>query len=113
MLRLLRCLVPLVFLSPVLRAEAPKASTQLQFLRTQEVPGGVGALQTLSAEFKPRSGVGPTIWLIGVSHLGTREYYAGLQKRLDTQNVVLFEGIGAQKLQEGAKADTSVGIQGK
>lgn len=100
---------------PLLRAEAPKttAASALSFIRTQSPPDGINSLQTLSAEYRPASGVGPSIWLIGVAHLGTPEYYGGLQKRLDAQTRVLFEGVGADKLSEGAKLDNSDGLQAK
>jgi|GEM_PF-1803671 len=100
--------------APFLHAEAPKtAASALTFIRTQSPPDGINSLQTLSAEYRPASGVGPSIWLIGVAHLGTPEYYGGLQKRLDAQTRVLFEGVGAEKLSEGAKLDNSEGIQAK
>ena len=53
----------------------------------------------------------PVIWLVGVAHLGTPEYYGGLQKRLDAQTSVLFEGVGADQLTKGAKLDTDSGLQ--
>ncbi|MEQ1860318.1 MAG: hypothetical protein ABMA13_10310 [Chthoniobacteraceae bacterium] len=102
----------LLLLTPALFAEAPK-TTQLNFLRTRELPGSQSVLETLSAEYKPAGGAGPSVWLIGVSHLGTPEYYAAIQKRLDAQTAVLFEGIDAGRLQQGAKADTAGGLQGQ
>jgi hypothetical protein len=114
MLRLFRLLTPLFALAPALFAEAPKtAPPQFTFLRTQEVPGKNSSLQTLSAEYKPASGNGPSIWLIGVAHLGTTEYYNAIQKRLDSQSRVLYEGVGAEKLQQGAKLESAGGIQGQ
>lgn len=108
-MRLLHLLAPLV-LAPALLAEAPK--TTLSFLRTQHTEGAPSTLQTLSAEYRPASGAGPSVWLIGVAHLGTPEYYAALQKRLDAQSSVLFEGVGGQHMTTGAKAQTG-GIQGQ
>lgn len=113
MLRLPRFLLPLLALAPALFAEAPKKVEQLAFLQTAEQAESVTGLQTLSAEYRPASGTGPSIWLIGVAHLGTPEYFAALQKRLDAQSAVLFEGVGAEHLQQGAKPDTSEGLQGK
>jgi len=106
--RLLRLLAPLL-LAPALFAEAPK-STALTFIRTQQLAGSKSALQTLSAEYQ--SGSGQSVWLIGVAHLGTPEYYAALQRRLDAQSAVLFEGVGGAQMTTGAKAETE-GIQGK
>jgi hypothetical protein len=112
MLRPFRLLAPLLALAPALLAEAPKTPTpQLTFIRGQETPEKQSALQTLSAEFKPAGGNGPSVWLIGVAHLGTAEYYKAIQKRLDSQSSVLFEGVGAEKLKEGAKLDSAGGIQ--
>lgn len=107
--RLLRLLAPLV-LAPALLAEAPP--TKLSFIRTQQLPDSKSTLQTLSAEYKPASGAGPSVWLIGVAHLGTRDYYTALQKRLDAQSAVLFEGVGGEKMTTGAKAQAG-GIQGQ
>ncbi len=36
---------------------------------------------------------GPAVWLAGVMHIGEPEYYQRLQTFLDSQTVVLFEGI--------------------
>lgn len=115
MLRSLRFLLPFVALAPALFAEVPKpaAPPQLTFLRSQESPDKLSALQTLSAEYKPASGAGPTVWLIGVAHLGTKDYYSAIQKRLDAQSAVLYEGVGGDKLKEGAKLESEGGIQGQ
>ena len=111
MSRLLRFLAPLV-LVPALFAEAPKTATTFDFIRTEQGKDGKNALQTLSAEYVPENGTGPHVWLVGVAHLGTKEYYTALQKRLDAQTTVLFEGVGGDKLSQGAKAEPE-GIQGK
>jgi len=76
MLRPLRSLAPLlaalaVLPAPFLHAEAPKTAPALSFIRTQSPPDGINSLQTLSAEYRPAAGTGPSIWLIGVAHLGT------------------------------------------
>lgn len=52
-------------------------------------------LQIAARQFVPVHGHGPVIWLTGVSHIGDANYYAALQKHLDAQTVVLFEGISA------------------
>jgi len=113
MLRLFRLLTPLLALAPALLAEAPKTAPQFTFIRGQETPAKLSSLQTLSAEYKPASGNGPSIWLIGVAHLGTSEYYTAIQKRLDAQSRVLYEGVGADKLQQGAQLESTGGIQGQ
>jgi len=111
MLRPFRLLFPVLALVPALLAEEPKSPTTLAFIRTQTSPEQVSGLQTLSQEYVPANGIGPVIWLIGVAHLGTPEYYGGLQKRLDAQTSVLFEGVGGDRLTVGAKLDNDAGIQ--
>lgn len=110
--RLLRFLAPLLLLTPALFAEAPKTATALSFIRTEQLPDSKSSLQTLSAEYKTANGTGPSVWLIGVAHLGTKEYYTEIQKRLDAQSSVLFEGVGGEKMTTGAKAESG-GIQGQ
>jgi hypothetical protein len=111
MTRLLRLFLPILALVPALVAEEAKTSTALGFIRTQPIQEQISGLQTLSQEYVPANGVGPVIWLVGVAHLGTPEYYGGLQKRLDAQTSVLFEGVGADELTKGAKLDTDSGLQ--
>jgi hypothetical protein len=100
-MRLLRFL-PVLALLPALHAEPAK----MAFLRTHD-----NGLQTLSAEYKSPDGKGPSVWLIGVAHLGSREYYDAIQKRLDSQSAVLFEGVGGEKLTSGAKAESGIQTQ--
>ena len=54
------------------------------------------ALQIAARRFVPSKGRGPVIWLSGASHVGDSNYYARLQKHLDSQALVLFEGVGAK-----------------
>lgn len=53
------------------------------------------ALATAVRSFRPARGRGPELWLVGVTHLGHRGYYGELQRLLDAQEVVLYEGVGA------------------
>jgi hypothetical protein len=114
MQRLFRFFLPLLTLAPALLAETPPpvVAGQLTFLRCQD-EGKVASLQTLSEELKSADGQGPSIWLIGVAHIGTPEYYAALQKKLDAQTTGLYEGVGEEKLKDGVKPDTKNGLQGK
>lgn len=102
-------LVPLLALA-VLRAEEPAPEN---FVRSTETPEKLSAIQTRTVEFRPASGAGPGILLVGAAHLGTPEYYAALQKRLDACSVVLFEGVGlGEALKQGPGAlDRDLGIQ--
>jgi hypothetical protein len=106
-------LIAAVVVAPRLLAEAPPTAPALAFVRGQERENQISVLETLSAEYRPASGRGPSVWLVGVTHLGTREYYAAVQKRLDAQHAVLFEGVGGGQLQLGAVPDTSQGVQGQ
>jgi hypothetical protein len=53
-------------------------------------------LQLALRQFVPVRGIGPAIWLVGVSHLGDSNYYAAIQAKLDAQSLVLFEGVSAR-----------------
>jgi hypothetical protein len=50
-------------------------------------------LQIAARQFLPAGRSGPTIWLTGASHIGESNYFRALQKHLDSQALVLFEGI--------------------
>ena len=52
-------------------------------------------LQIAVRKFVPQHRPGPTIWLVGTSHVGDPEYYRTLQAQLDAQTVVLYEGVNA------------------
>jgi hypothetical protein len=64
-------------------------------LRIEEGTNGTVALQVAVRELVPLRRKDPVIRLVGVTHLGTKEYYAGLQELLDREALVLFEGVGA------------------
>ena len=53
-------------------------------------------LQIAVRKFVPVRHRGPAIWLVGTSHIGDPNYYRALQKLLDAQNLVVFEGINAE-----------------
>ena len=83
------------------------------FLRATETQEKLSAIQTSSVEYRPVTGKGPGVWLVSVAHLGTPEYYAAIQKRLDAKTVVLFEGVGLEdQMKAGPGAAThEAGIQ--
>jgi hypothetical protein len=64
------------------------------YVRTSNNPSNTLELQIAARRFIPPRGKGPTIWLTGVSHIGTSNYFAQLQQHLDAQTLVLFEGVG-------------------
>lgn len=79
----------LLLLAARLAAAEPES-----FVRSTELPEKLSAIQTRTAEYRPTNGAGPSIVLVGAAHLGTAEYYAALQQKLDACSVVLFEGVG-------------------
>jgi hypothetical protein len=104
--RLLAAASVLVFHAAA-RAETATAERTPSFLRSIETEEKQSAIQTSSIEYRPESGKGPNIWLVAVAHLGTPAYYAAIQKRLDAQTVVLFEGVGVgDQLKQGPGAAT-------
>ena len=73
------------------RVDSPPAP----FIRAAHRSDGTAALEVALRAFKPARGRGPTLWLVGVTHLGTTDYYGRLQRFLNAQDLVLFEGVGA------------------
>ena len=65
------------------------------FMRVTNGATGAVELQVAVRKLVPTDGVGPVIWLTGASHIGETNYYAQLQKHLDAQALVLFEGVHA------------------
>jgi hypothetical protein len=81
------------------------------YLRKAEGADGGVALDTGLRAFVPERGRGPVVWLVGVAHLGTTNYYAELQRFLDAQSLVLFEGVGATNRQFQLRQDSSYSLQ--
>lgn len=78
---------------------APKArpvSETRPPLRVLESSNGVVALQVAVRDLQPRRRSDPVVRLVGVTHLGSAEYYQRLQSLLDREPLVLFEGVGAR-----------------
>lgn len=65
------------------------------YLRASHGPDDTHNLEIAARALRPVRGRGPNLWLVGVSHLGTADYYRDLQRFLDAQPLVLFEGVGA------------------
>jgi hypothetical protein len=72
-------------------APAPHPYTRIANPDTQTVQ-----LQIALRKFVPSRHRGPAIWLAGVMHVGEPDYYRALQRFLDTQTVVLYEGINPE-----------------
>lgn len=72
---------------------------------------GLQALEVALRSLTPARGRGPTVWLVGVTHLGTTNYYAELQRFLDAQSLVLFEGVGATNKHFQLQRDEGFNLQ--
>jgi hypothetical protein len=75
---------------PATNASAPQPYTRITNPDTNTVQ-----LQIAVRKFTPEGRSGATIWLVGTSHVGEPDYYKSLQKHLDGQTVVLYEGVNA------------------
>jgi hypothetical protein len=76
---------------------APKSSalalTSNSYLRVVRPDTNTVQLQVAVRKFAPAGKSGPAIWLVGAAHIGETNYYQALQKHLDAQPLVLFEGV--------------------
>jgi len=75
------------------------------YLRAVDDEAGGRVLQIASRTLVSPEKQGPSVTLLGVSHLGNPTYYEKIQKKLDRSDLVLFEGVGygdkAPKKNEG------------
>jgi hypothetical protein len=101
MRRLLPILFAVLALGPGCRTSSHPAATTAKtfeppapYVRASNSPSNTLELQIASRRFTPPRGKGPTVWLTGVSHIGTSNYFAQLQQHLNAQTLVLFEGVG-------------------
>ncbi len=93
--------VPMVGAQDAAKPQAAPArkSTALviePFMRVTNTSPDVVELQIALRRFAPSGGRGPSVWLSAVSHIGETNYYSALQKHLDAQALVLFEGVRAR-----------------
>ena len=87
-------LAPALLLPLSVKAEEVKAEATPEvapYLRVTETDQGQNVLEIAWRSFQSDSG--PTIWLAGVSHIGSSNYYARLQEELDGVDLVLYEGV--------------------
>ncbi len=63
------------------------------YLRVVEEPGQSIALEIAAQSFVPSDGSGPTVSIVGVSHIGEPELYAQLQAILNEFDIVLYESV--------------------
>jgi hypothetical protein len=72
----------------------PPISTNVApYLRIARPATNITELQVAVRQFVPRDPSKPVVWLAGVSHVGETNYYQSLQKMLNAQDLVLFEGV--------------------
>lgn len=63
------------------------------YLRTARGTNGTVALEVAIRRLDPVRGSGPALWLVAVTHLGTSNYYAEIQRFLDARPLVLYEAV--------------------
>lgn len=69
--------------------------SQKEYVRMEKVAEGNYDLQTSVRTLKSVEQVNaPIVDLVGVMHIGEKEYYTDVQKCLDQADIVLFEGVG-------------------
>lgn len=82
-------LTSLCLAGPPLRAVEPEP-----YMRVSRESDGTTHLEIALRRLKsPREGA-PEIWLSGVAHLGSTNYFSSLQDHLGEMDLVLFEGVG-------------------
>ena len=77
-------------------AQSRQATTLAEvqpYLHAARDTNGVSALEVAWRRLAPLRGAGPEIWLVAVTHIGTSNYYAEIQRFLDRQPLVLFEAV--------------------
>ena len=103
---LLSLLVPLA-LSQVAAsaAEGPVAvaAAVAPYLKSGMTRSGALELRIACRKFESTNHTGTVVWLTGVSHIGTSNYYAKLQTHLDAMDVVLYEGVGDPQSAKGGE----------
>jgi hypothetical protein len=88
----------------IAHSQEATAVTPLPFTRAVNgADGQISAVQTAIRRFDPKDSSKPTIYLVAVTHIGEKAYYEEIQKLLDKQDLVLFEGVKPGK-EEGAKS---------
>lgn len=92
-------------------AASPATNAPFAYMRVTRPDSNTVSLQIALRRFVPQNGRGPAIWLSGASHVGESNYFAALQRHLDTQGLVLFEGVGAKSKKMRFNPDEEVSIQ--
>lgn len=74
-------------------AAPPRGVEEVQPYLRRTQTHGVVALEVALRRLAPVQGAGADLWLVAVTHLGSSNYYATLQRFLDAQPLVLYEAI--------------------
>ena len=84
-------------------------NTSTAYLRIAHPRTNLVELQIALREFLPSQRSKPVVWLSGVSHIGDSNYYSRLQRHLDEQELVLYEGLTDQatRIQQRSKAQAA------
>ena len=102
-----------VFILPPPGAAAATTEAPESYMRVAHPDADTVALQIVARQFKPAKGNGPILWLTGVTHIGDVDYYKKLQKHLDEQILVLFEGVGERPQKPAPKKKPKTSGEGK
>ena len=71
----------------------PISTNVAPYLRIAHPVTNLSELQVAVRQFLPQTPSQPVVWLVGVSHVGESNYYARLQRLLNANDLVLFEGV--------------------
>ncbi len=104
--RLIFLLIAATILAPRARGETPPVAP-LPYMRLGTNDASVVQLEIAVRKFVRAKGAGPEVWLTAVSHIGETNYYRTLQKHLDSQALVLFEGIGGEAMKRPRRPATN------
>jgi hypothetical protein len=88
---------------------APDKKTTGKFIRLQKNADQPTALQTATVRYVPASGEGNLVVdLVGVVHIGDRDYYQKLNKQFEQYDVLLYELVAPQgtRIPKGGKRDS-------
>lgn len=76
------------------------------FLKSGITRSGALELRIALRAFESTNYTGTVVWLSGVAHIGTSNYYARLQEHLNSMDVVLYEGVNdPQQAREAAREE--------
>jgi hypothetical protein len=97
-------LAPLFLCLVAVYAQAGSQRETHSFTRLVRPNKTTVVLETRAVKLVPEGGNGPVVWLVGAAHIGQSSYYKAIQKILDAQSLVLFEGVRPAKSPETVKA---------